>query len=162
MKARGGPKNRAGAAQDAGGPGPRRPCAGQPRVCQPPAGVTVTDQLNRWTRNTAQTATINHRTEADMISRPLYHRGTSKNLNRISQVENNDGQKNNGGQIKQKKNKRQECNLWYFSKFKLGMGIQNGQSRIGGRPQLQKKELEFCTMADDDGCTAPRVHEPVG
>ncbi len=33
----------------------------------------------------------------------------------------------------------------------LGMGIQNGQSRIGGRPQLQKKELEFCTMADDDG-----------
>ncbi len=21
---------------------------------------------------------------------------------------------------------------------------------------------EFCTMADDDGCTAPRVHEPVG
>ena len=47
-------------------------------------------------------------------------------------------------------------------KFELGMGIQNGQSRIGGRPQLQKKELEFCTMADDGGCTAPRVHEPVG
>jgi hypothetical protein len=47
-------------------------------------------------------------------------------------------------------------------KFELGMGIQNGQSRIGGRPQLQKKELEFCTMADDDGFTAPRVHEPVG
>jgi hypothetical protein len=41
--------------------------------------------------------------------------------------------------------------LWYFSKFKLGMEIQNGQSRIGGRPQLQKKELEFCTMADDHG-----------
>ncbi len=59
--------------------GPRRPCAGQPRVCQPPAGVTVTDRLNRCTRNnTAQTATINHRTEADMITRPLYHRGTSK------------------------------------------------------------------------------------
>ncbi len=48
-------------------------------------------------------------------------------------------------------------------KFELGMGIQNGQSRIGGRPQLQKKrKLEFCTMADDDGYTAPRVHEPVG
>ncbi len=25
-------------------------------------------------------------------------------------------------------------------KFELGMGIQNGQSRIGGRPQLQKKK----------------------
>jgi hypothetical protein len=94
-----------------------------------------------------------------MISRPLYHRGTSKNLNRIFKIENNEGQKNNGGH---KKKKRQECNLWYFSKFKLGMGIQNGQSRIGGRPQLQKKELEFCTMADDHGYTAPRVHEPVG
>ena len=91
-----------------------------------------------------------------------YHRGTSKNLNRIrnSLVENNDGQKNNGGQIKQKKNKRQECKLWYFSKFKLGMGIQNGQSRIGGRPSASKKRIS--TMADDDGYTAPRVHEPVG
>jgi len=33
--------------------------------------------------------------------------------------------------------------LWYFSKFKLGLGIQNGQSRIGGRPQLQKKKWNF-------------------
>ncbi len=44
-------------------------------------------------------------------------------------------------------------------KFELGMGIQNGQSRIGGRPQASKKRIG--TMADDDGYTAPRVHEPV-
>ena len=45
-------------------------------------------------------------------------------------------------------------------KFELGMGIQNGQSRIGGRPSASKKRIG--TMADDDGYTAPRVHEPVG
>jgi hypothetical protein len=65
-----------------------------------------------------------------MISGPLYHRGTSKNLNRIAKIENNDGQKNNVGQIKPKKNKHQKCNLWYFSKFKLVMASAS-KKRIG-------------------------------
>ncbi len=68
-----------------------------------------------------------------MISRPLYHRGTSKNLNRISQVENNDGQKNNVGQIEPKKKNAKNviCGIFQNSNWGWESGTDKAESAAG-------------------------------
>ena len=49
----------------------------------------------------------------------------------------------------------------YWARLKT-ISMKSRTDKAESAAASKKKELEFCTMADDDGCTAPRVHEPVG
>jgi len=64
------------------------------------------------------------------------------------------------GRLNQKKinAKNVICGIFQNSNW----GWESKTNKAESAAQLQKKELEFCTMADDDGYTALRVHEPVG
>ena len=99
-----------------------------------------------------------------MISHPPYHRGTSKNLNNHSVIQKinktTTDRKTMANSFHKKINAENE-DCCTFSNSNWGWESRTDKTESAAGLSL-KKRMGISTMADVDGYTAPRVHEPVG
>ena len=97
-----------------------------------------------------------------MISHPPYHRGTSKNLNpSLKKLIKQRRTEKQWRTVFIKKINAENEDCCTFSNSNWGWESRTDKTESAAGLSL-KKRMGISTMADADGYTAPRVHEPVG